>query len=77
MSSAAAFCALLLHTLVYAAYLEDPLSWVLLAIVAGLRLEPASAGTDGHGAGRGDSRAPAGLSTVRAPVPGLLDRPAE
>jgi len=35
---AAAYCALLLHTLVYAAYLEDPLSWVLLAIVAGLRL---------------------------------------
>ena len=73
---AAAFCALLLHTLVYAAYLEDPLSWVLLAIVAGLRLEPASAGAVTIGAGR-DSRASAGLSTVRAPVPGLLDRPAE
>ena len=74
---AAAFCALLLHTLVYAAYLEDPLSWVLLAIVAGLRLEPASAGAVTIGAGRGDSRATAGLSNVRAPVPGLLDRPAE
>ncbi len=34
---AAAYCALILHTLVYAAYLEDPLSWVLLAIAAGLR----------------------------------------
>jgi putative inorganic carbon (HCO3(-)) transporter len=78
---AAAFCALLLHTLVYAAYLEDPLSWVLLAIVAGLRLapaeEPASAGSMTYGAGRAGSRAPAGLSTVRASVPGLLDRPAE
>ena len=78
---AAAFCALLLHTLVYAAYLEDPLSWVLLAIVAGLRappgVEPASAGSVTMGAGRGDSRAPAGLSTIRASVPGLLDRPAE
>ena len=78
---AAAFCALLLHTLVYAAYLEDPLSWVLLAIVAGLRtphaVEPASAGSVTIGAGRGESRAPAGLSSVRAPVPGVLDRPAE
>jgi O-antigen ligase len=34
---AAAYCALILHTLVYAAYLEDPLSWALLAIAAGLR----------------------------------------
>jgi O-antigen ligase len=37
---AAAYCALILHTLVYAAYLEDPLSWVLLAIAAGLRARP-------------------------------------
>ena len=35
---AAAYAALLLHTLVYAAYLEDPLTWALLAIVAGLRV---------------------------------------
>jgi hypothetical protein len=34
---AAAYAALLLHTLVYAAFLEDPLAWVLLAIAAGLR----------------------------------------
>jgi putative inorganic carbon (HCO3(-)) transporter len=34
---AAAFCALVLHTLVYAAFLEDPLTWTLLAIGAGLR----------------------------------------
>jgi O-antigen ligase len=31
---AAAYCGLLLHTLVYAAFLEDPLSWVLLALAA-------------------------------------------
>ena len=37
---AAAYCALLLHTLVYAAYLEDPLSWALLAIAASLRARP-------------------------------------
>jgi len=35
---AAAYAALLLHTLVYAAYLEDPLTWALLAIAAGLRV---------------------------------------
>jgi hypothetical protein len=35
---AAAYSALLLHTMVYAAYLEDPLVWVLLAIAAGLRV---------------------------------------
>jgi len=34
---AAAFCALLLHTFVYAAFLEDPLSWTLLAMAAALR----------------------------------------
>jgi putative inorganic carbon (hco3(-)) transporter len=37
---AAAYSALLLHTLVYAAYLEDPLSWVLLAMAAALRARP-------------------------------------
>ena len=78
---AAAFSALLLHTLVYAAYLEDPLAWVLLAIVAGLRLpqanESPTTGALTIGAGRRGSPAPADLSTVRASVPGLLDRPAE
>jgi O-antigen ligase len=35
---AAAACALLLHTLVYASFLEDPLLWTLLALGAALRL---------------------------------------
>ncbi len=47
---AAAYAALLLHTLVYAAYLEDPLTWVLLAIAASLRAEP-SDGSDVSAAG--------------------------
>jgi putative inorganic carbon (hco3(-)) transporter len=34
---AAAFVALLLHTFVYAAFLEDPLTWTLLAMAAALR----------------------------------------
>jgi O-Antigen ligase len=33
---AAAFAALLLHTLLYAAFLEDPLTWALLALGTGL-----------------------------------------
>ena len=33
---AAAFCALVLHTFVYAAFLEDPLSWTLLALAGAL-----------------------------------------
>ena len=34
---AAAFVALLLHTFVYAAFLEDPLTWTLLAMAVALR----------------------------------------
>ncbi len=42
---AAAFVALILHTLVYAAFLEDPLTWALLAAAAALRRgEPDDAG---------------------------------
>jgi O-antigen ligase len=33
---AAAFCALVLHTFVYAAFLEDPLAWTLLAVAGAL-----------------------------------------
>jgi O-antigen ligase len=62
----AAFVALVLHTLVYAAYLEDPLSWTLLAIGAALALIPApardraarDAATNGDGA-RSATAAPA------------------
>jgi O-antigen ligase len=52
---AAAYCALLLHTLVYAAFLEDPLSWVLLAFAAVIPLpgpEPADGATSENGAAR-------------------------
>jgi len=42
---AATFVALVVHTLVYAAFLEDPLTWALLAAAAGLRRgEPDDAG---------------------------------
>ena len=42
---AATFVALIVHTLVYAAFLEDPLTWALLAAAAGLRRgEPDDAG---------------------------------
>jgi len=39
---AAAFVALVVHTLLYAAFLEDPLAWALLALGAALAPAPAS-----------------------------------
>jgi putative inorganic carbon (hco3(-)) transporter len=51
---AGAFVALLFHTLLYADFLEDPISWTLLAIGAALarRAPPASAASDGDALGR-------------------------
>ena len=37
---AAAFCALVVHTWLYAAFLEDPLAWALLAVGVALRPRP-------------------------------------
>ena len=39
-ATAAAFVALVVHTLLYAAFLEDPLAWALLAVGAALAPEP-------------------------------------
>ena len=39
---AAAFCALLVHTIGYAAYLTDPLTWALLAVGGVLAAEVGS-----------------------------------
>jgi O-antigen ligase len=52
---AAAFIALLFHTLLYADFLEDPITWTLLAIGVGLarRAPPLPAGAED---GRGDHR---------------------
>ena len=55
IACAAAFCAVVVHTLVYASFLEDPVTWVLLGLAAALRapqvasptvpvLDPSSAG---------------------------------
>ena len=33
---AAAFCALLMHTIGYAGYLTDPLTWALLAVASAI-----------------------------------------
>jgi O-antigen ligase len=43
---AAATCALVLHTLIYASFLEDPILWTLLAIGAALRLAPQPEATE-------------------------------
>jgi O-antigen ligase len=60
---AAAYAGLILHTLVYAAFLEDPLSWVLLALGAALRMA-----ADGRGAGGSPAPEPAS-SREPEPVP--------
>jgi hypothetical protein len=56
---AAAYAGLVLHTLIYAAFLEDPLAWVLLALGAALRLS-------GEARGRRDAPSP---EPSRAPEP--------
>jgi O-antigen ligase len=43
---AAAFAGLMLHTWLYAAFLEDPLTWVLLAVGTALALAPVDEGAD-------------------------------
>jgi putative inorganic carbon (hco3(-)) transporter len=40
---AAMFAALVVHTLVYASFLEDPATWVLLAVAAALRVSSRAA----------------------------------
>jgi putative inorganic carbon (HCO3(-)) transporter len=55
---AAAFAALILHTMVYAAFLEDPLTWTLLALAAGLRAAAPDA--------PGDAAEPAGAPAREA-----------
>ena len=39
----AAFVALLVHTMAYAGFFEDPITWVLLAVGASLAARPRSA----------------------------------
>ena len=75
---AAAYTALLLHTLVYAAYLEDPLSWALLAVAAGLRARPLGGDEDDR-AVAGEPRMAVALVTVVRPefeptLPALVRR---
>jgi putative inorganic carbon (HCO3(-)) transporter len=46
---AATFLALLFHTLLYADFLEDPITWTLLAIGSALALRPPGGGVEGDG----------------------------
>jgi O-antigen ligase len=57
---AAAFTGLVVHTLAYAAFLEDPLTWTLLGAAIGLRFSSAAAGR--RPAGGDGARAPSGAS---------------
>jgi putative inorganic carbon (HCO3(-)) transporter len=61
---AAAFTGLVVHTLAYAAFLEDPLTWTLLGAALGLRFSSVAATR--RPAGDGDARAPSGASPARS-----------
>jgi O-antigen ligase len=69
---AAAFTGLVVHTLVYAAFLEDPLTWTLLGAAIGLRFS--SAAPARRPAVDGDARAPSAVSPERsAPAVGRAE----
>jgi O-antigen ligase len=69
---AAAFTGLVVHTLAYAAFLEDPLTWTLLGAAIGLRFSSvAAARRPAAGAG---AQAPSGVSPERsAPAAGRAE----
>lgn len=64
---AAAFVALLVHTLMYAAFLEDPLAWALLALGAALAAQAAPASAAERAAAR--ARSEAGGPAPGTPAP--------
>ncbi len=78
---AAAFVALVVHTLLYAAFLEDPLAWALLAVGAGLARGGAGRPEEGPARPRGGARpqpeedpfGPRGGSAVAAAGPAPAD----
>jgi O-antigen ligase len=70
---AAATVALVLHTLIYASFLEDPILWTLLAIGAALRLAPQAGPASERTAATG-SAWPAPLSR-NAPAHGSASSP--
>jgi O-antigen ligase len=61
---AAAFTGLVVHTLAYAAFLEDPLTWTLLGAAIGLRFSSVAASR--RSAADGDARAPSVASPERS-----------
>src|SRR3954447_4965120 len=61
---AAAFTGLVVHTMAYAAFLEDPLTWTLLGAAIGLRFSSAAAAR--RPAGDGDARSPSAASQARS-----------
>ena len=76
---AAAFLALVFHTLLYADFLEDPFAWTLLAIGVGLaRREPPVGGYRVQAVAEREAeegrRAPAGRATRVRPVPSEAGR---
>ena len=63
---AAAFTGLVVHTLAYAAFLEDPLTWTLLGAAIGLRFSSVAAARQRAAASDAGARAPSGASQPRS-----------
>ena len=63
---AAAFTGLVVHTMAYAAFLEDPLTWTLLGAAIGLRFSSSAAASRSSAAGGEGARAPGGASQARS-----------
>jgi O-antigen ligase len=61
---AAAFTGLVVHTMAYAAFLEDPLTWTLLGAAIGLRFSSAAGSRRPAGAAAG--RVPSGASPAQS-----------
>jgi hypothetical protein len=72
---AAVFLTLLIHSLFYAGFFEDPITWGVLAVAAAaLAALPAPTAQRGDGAGTADRIASLERSSVDRPSPLAVDR---
>jgi O-antigen ligase len=72
---AAVFLTLLIHSMFYAGFFEDPITWGALAVAAAaLATRPAARASEGDGAGTAEDIATLDRSSVGRPSPLVADR---
>jgi hypothetical protein len=71
---AAVFLTLLIHSLFYSGFFEDPITWGVLAIAAAALAAPARLDARGDGAGTAEEIATLGTSPVDRPSALAVDR---